>query len=106
TISPRCSAFRDAKGARRARATPSWAEKNRAGPTTLLPRRNPTQRYAYASNFVLPIETAAAFTPACSSHDLDRAADNAGIGLRLDLASRTLSDLAWLVIKVKRDGAM
>ena len=46
------------------------------------------------------------FTPACSSHDLDRAADNAGIGLRLDLASRTLSDLAWLVIKVKRDGAM
>src|SRR5262249_31392554 len=28
---------------------PSWAEKNRAGPTTLLPRRNPTQRYAYAS---------------------------------------------------------
>src|SRR5262249_35604651 len=40
---------------------PSWAEKNRAGPTTLLPRRNPTQRYAYASNFVLPIETAAAY---------------------------------------------
>src|SRR5262249_47249492 len=40
--------------ARRAR------KKNRAGPTTLLPRRNPTQRYAYASNFVSPIKTAAA----------------------------------------------
>src|SRR5262249_39742703 len=33
------------------------------------------------------------FTPACSSHDLDREADNAGIGLRLDPALRTLSDL-------------
>jgi hypothetical protein len=44
--------------------------------------------------------------PACSSHDLDRAADDAGIGLRLDLASRTLSDLAWLVIKVKPDETM
>jgi hypothetical protein len=44
--------------------------------------------------------------PACSSHDLDRAADNAGIGLRLDLASQTLSDLAWFVIKVKPDETM
>jgi hypothetical protein len=66
------------------------------------PKTQPHPTLRLRLEFCVADRDGCGFTPACSSHDLDRAAGGAKIGSRLDLAPWTLSHLAWLVIKVKR----
>src|SRR5258708_36948346 len=80
TIWPRCSEFRCADGARR--PADEGAIENRAGPTTLLPRRKLDSTLRLPLEFYVADRDGCGFTPACSSHDLDRAVDGAGIGKR------------------------
>src|SRR5262249_18456977 len=86
--------------ARRARTKKSSRADNPA------PKTQPHSTLRLRLEFYITDRDGCGFTPACSSHDLDREANNAGIGLRLDPALRTLSDLAWLVTKLKCGRAM
>src|SRR5262249_2259470 len=91
---------RGGRGRRRRRQKKSSRADNPA------PKTQPHSTLRLHLEFCVADRDGCGFMPACSSHDLDRAADTAEIGLRLDLASQTLSDLSWFVIKPKPDETM